>query len=92
VSLRLVRPLVARGVVRADGGFAACVASVPVKIQRRVAGKWETVRRSTTGPTGSYRKRIPDKPGKYRARAPKIIVNGGAHVCFRAISRVRTRR
>jgi hypothetical protein len=92
VSLRLVRSLVARGVVRADGGFAACVASVPVRIQRRVAGKWETVRRSTTGPTGSYRKRIPDKPGKYRAIAAKIIVNGGAHVCFRAISRVRTRR
>jgi len=92
VTLRLVRSLIARGVVSATDGFTACVASVPLKIQRRVAGKWETVRRSTTGPTGSYRKRIPDKPGKYRAMAPGIIVNGGAHVCFRAISRVRTRR
>jgi hypothetical protein len=92
VTLRLVRSLIARGVVSATDGFTACMASVPVKIQRRVAGKWETVKRSTTGPTGSYRKRIPDTPGKYRATAPGIIVNGGAHVCFRAISGVRTRR
>jgi hypothetical protein len=90
VSLRLVRSLVARGVVRADGGFAACVAGVPVRIQRRVAGDWRTVRKTTTRSTGAYRKRIPDKPGRYRVTAPAIVVDGG-DVCFRAISPVRTR-
>jgi IPT/TIG domain len=74
VTLRLVRSLVARGVVSADNGFTACAASVPVKIQRRVAGEWETVRTTTASPTGSYRRRIPDKAGRYRATAPKFFL------------------
>ena len=92
VTLRLVRSLVARGAVSADDGFTACAASVPVKIQRRVAGKWKTVRTTSTSSTGSYKKRIHDNPGRYRAAAPKIILDlpGGAHICLRAISPVRT--
>ncbi|HEY3212032.1 MAG TPA: IPT/TIG domain-containing protein [Actinomycetota bacterium] len=88
VTLRLVRSLVARGVVSADNGYTACAASVPVKIQRRVAGGWETVRTTTTIPTGSYRRRIPDKAGRYRAKAPKIFVSYGLvpPSCLRAIS------
>jgi hypothetical protein len=74
VTLRLVRSLVARGVVSADNGFTACAASVPVKIQRRVAGEWKTVRTTTASPTGSYRRRIPDKAGRYRATAPKFFL------------------
>jgi hypothetical protein len=70
VTLRLMGSLVARGFVSADNGFTVCAASVPVKIQRRVAGEWETVRTTTTSPTGSYRRRIPDKAGGYRATAP----------------------
>ena len=90
VTLRLVRSLVARGTVSADE-FTACAASVPVKIQRRVAGEWKTVRTTTTSPTGSYRRRIPDKPGRYRATAPKIPSGFGGESCLRAISPVRTR-
>jgi hypothetical protein len=88
VTLRLVRSLVARGVVSADNGFTACAASVPVKIQRRVAGEWETVRTTTTSPTGSYRRRIPDKPGRYRATAPKFFLSYELvpPSCLRAIS------
>jgi hypothetical protein len=63
VTLRLTRSVIARGMVSADDGFTACVAGVPVKIQRRVAGEWKTVRTTTTSPTGSYRRRIPDKAG-----------------------------
>jgi hypothetical protein len=44
VTLRVVRSLAARGAVSADNGFTACAASVPVKIQRRVAGEWKTVK------------------------------------------------
>jgi hypothetical protein len=94
VTLRVERSLVARGVVSADNGFTACAASVPVKIQRRVAGEWKTVRTTTTSPTGSYKRRIPDKAGRYRATAPKIFVSYGyvPPSCLRAISpTVRTR-
>lgn len=86
VTLRLVRSLVARGAVSADNGFTPCAASVPVKIQRQVAGGWETVRTTTTTPTGSYRRRIPDKPGRYRATAPKVPFGFNPSSCLRAIS------
>jgi hypothetical protein len=97
LTLRVVRSLVARGVVSADNGFTACAASVPVKIQRRVAGEWKTVRTTTTSPTGSYMRRIPDKPDRYRATAPMIFrwpllpAAFGPPLCLRAISPVQTR-
>jgi hypothetical protein len=90
VTLRLTRSLVARGVVSADDGFTACVAGVPVKIKRRVAGEWNTLRTTITSPTGSYSRRIPDKAGRYRAMAPKIFLFGPSS-CLRTISPVRTR-
>lgn len=89
VTLRLVRSL-AVGVVSPDGEFTVCAARVPVRIQRRVAGKWETVRTTTTSPTGSYEIRIPDKVGRYRATAPKFP-SGVLTPCARVISPVRTR-
>lgn len=90
VTLHLVRSLVARGVV-SDNAFTVCAASVPVKIQRRVAGEWTTVRTTTTSPTGSYRRRIPDKAGRYQATAPKFPSGSVITPCFRVISPVRTR-
>jgi hypothetical protein len=94
LTLRVVRSLVARGAVSADNGYTACAASVPVKIQRRVAGEWKTVRTTTTSPTGSYKRRIPDKAGRYRATAPRIFrwpsLPFGPPLCLRAISPVRT--
>jgi hypothetical protein len=92
VTLRVVRPLVARGAVSPDNGFTACAASVPVKIQRRVAGGWKTVKTTSTSLTGSYKRRIPDKAGRYRATAPKIFVSYGyiPPSCLRAVSSVAT--
>jgi hypothetical protein len=89
VTLRLVRSL-AVGVVSPDGEFTVCAASVPVRIQSRVAGKWETVRTTTTSPTGSYEIRIPERAGRYRAMAPKFP-RGVLTPCARVISPVRTR-
>jgi hypothetical protein len=86
-----VRSLVARGVVSADDEFTACAASVPVKIQRRVAGEWDTVRTTTASPTGSYRRRVPDKAGRYRATAPTFPSGPGPTPCLRVISPARTR-
>ena len=89
MTLRLRKHLAARGVVSASGGFTACVMNVPVKIQRRVPGHWKTVGSTTTTATGAYKKRIPDKPGKYRAKAPKVTLNTGADICSAATSPVR---
>jgi hypothetical protein len=92
ITLSLRKHLVARGKVSSTEAtpFTDCVASVPVKIQRRSAGAWKTVGKTTTTDTGAYKKRIKDKAGKYRALAPKVTVND--EVCLRAKSPVRRHR
>jgi hypothetical protein len=89
ITLSLRRHLVAQGRVSSieDPAFTNCVASVPVKIQRRVSGRWRTVGRTTTTDTGVYKKRIKDRPGKYRSVAPTI--DQFNDLCFRAVSSVR---
>ena len=89
ITLSLRRHLVARGRVRSieDPAFTDCVASVPVRIQRRVSGRWGTVGRTTTTDTGVYKKRIKNRPGKYRSVAPPI--DQFNDLCFRAVSSVR---
>jgi IPT/TIG domain len=87
ITLSLRRHLVARGKVIVLDGFTDCVASVPVRIQRRVSGPWRTIGRTTTTDTGAYKKRIKDRPGKYRSVAPPI---NPLPLCFRANSPVRT--
>jgi hypothetical protein len=92
VTLSLRKHLVARGRVSSteDPAFTDCVASVPVKVQRRVSGRWRTVRTTTTSSTGSYRRRIPDRPGRYRAVAPRVSLGDPeTDLCFRAVSPVR---
>jgi IPT/TIG domain len=81
VTLKLAKHLVAKGKVGVGDGFTACAASVPVKIQRRVSGAWKNVGSTTTSASGSYKKKIKDKPGKYRAKAPKVALNAGVDVC-----------
>jgi hypothetical protein len=89
VTLSLKKHLVAKGVVSVGDGFTACVSSVPVKIQRRVSGNWKSVGSTTTTASGSYSKKIKDKTGKYRAKAPKVVLNAGVDVCSGAKSPVR---
>src|SRR4030095_12688589 len=81
VTLSLKKHLVAKGKVSVGDGFTACAASVPVKIQRRVSGNWKNVASTTTSATGAYKRKIKDKPGKYRAKAPKVVQGGGANIC-----------
>jgi IPT/TIG domain len=89
VTLKLVKHLVAKGHVSVGDGFSACTASVPVKIQRRVSGNWKNVGSTTTTASGSYKKKIKDKTGKYRAKATKVSLNAGADICKKATSPVR---
>jgi hypothetical protein len=81
VTLSLKKHLVARGVVSVADGFTACVSSVPVKIQRRKSGNWKTVGSTTTSASGSYKKKVNDKEGKYRAKAPGVSLNNGVDFC-----------
>ena len=92
VTLSLKRHLVAKGVVSVSDAFTACVASVPVKIQRRVSGSWKNVGSTTTTATGSYSKKLKDKTGKYRAKAPKVTLNAGVDICKGAKSPARTHK
>jgi hypothetical protein len=91
ISLTLKKHLVAKGVVSSteDPAFSDCVASVPVKIQRKTASGWKNVGSTTTTDTGSYKKTLKDKPGKYRAIAKKVTLNDGADACKKATSPVR---
>jgi hypothetical protein len=87
ITLSLRRHLVARGKVNVGDGFTDCAASVTVRVQRRASGGWRTVGRTTTTDTGAYKKRIKDRPGKYRSVARTI--NLFPDFCLRAVSPVR---
>ena len=89
VTLNLLKHLVARGVVSTSDGFTTCTATVPVKIQRRVSGHWKTVATTTTTASGSYRQKIVNHSGKYRARAPMAVPDDGTDICLVATSPVR---
>jgi hypothetical protein len=74
VTLSLRKHLVARGTVSADPELAECISGVKVKIQRKKGGAWKSVGTATTNDAGAYKKRIKDKPGKYRARIGKLSI------------------
>ena len=82
VTLALKKHLVAKGKVTVGDGFTACASSVPVKIQRKTSSGWKNVGSTTTDASGSYKKKIKDKPGKYRAKALKVSLNNGVDVCL----------
>jgi hypothetical protein len=91
ISLKLAKKLVAKGKVSSTEAtpFTECVASVPVKIQRKVSGSWKTIAKTTTSDTGAYKKKIKNKKGKYRSIAVKTTLESG-EVCLKAKSPVRT--
>jgi hypothetical protein len=89
ITLSLKKHLVAKGMVSltdAADTTTECIAGVPVKIQKRKSGHWKTVGSTTTKDNGAYKKRIKDKPGRYRAKAPKVTLTTG-DVCSGAKSR-----
>jgi len=84
VSMDLSKHLVAKGQV--STGFTSCESGVQVKIQRWKDGGWTTKATATTSGTGSYKAQLPDKDGKYRAKAPKLVLGNGVDVCSSAAS------
>jgi hypothetical protein len=91
ITLTLKKHLVARGTVSLNDAAdttTECFASVPVKIQRRVSGHWKNVGSTTTNDNGAYKRRIKDKPGRYRALAPKVTLSD-TDFCAKARSSTR---
>lgn len=88
VTLVLRRALVAKGKVSAEGDYADCFQDVAVRIQRRSEGTWRTIARTATSPEGTYRAKLRDRPGRYRALAPQFSPEEG-HRCLKAVSPVR---
>jgi len=72
VSFSLRRHLVARGIVTTLDNFAGCEAGVGVRIQRRRDGRWRTLKVVTTAEDGTFRTRVRDRQGRYRARAIRV--------------------
>jgi TolB protein len=84
LKLSLSRHLVASGRLR--GSDRLCAGSV--KLQKLRDGGWRTVTRFATDPDGSFRMKLPDKRGFYRALAPHGFPDFGQTECLRAVSGV----
>ena len=95
ITFKIKKSGAASGVVSSteDPAFTDCAAAVPVKIQRKTSGGWKTVGKTTTDDTGSYAKKVKNKPGKqkFRALAPKVSLGDPVtDVCLKAKSATRT--
>jgi hypothetical protein len=89
VTLKLKGHLTAKGAVKVTDDTSECESSVAVKIQRKKpGGGWKTLKSTTTSDTGTYSKKIKDKPGKYRALAPAVTLESGEE-CAKAKSPTR---
>jgi IPT/TIG domain-containing protein len=78
VSLNLSGHLVATGRVVATDGYNQCERNVPVVIKRLRNGRWRWVETTSTRENGSFRARLRDRRGQYRARARRIVLANGA--------------
>lgn len=83
--LTLEHHVVAAGMVTVTDGTMECAANVPVRIQRRISGRWRTVKSTMTDANGAFSVHIRDRIGKYRARVPKMTLASG-DVCARTTS------
>lgn len=73
LGLKLVKHLVAKVTI----GGTRCGDGLPIKIQKSVAGKWKTVA-SGVSTAGLFKKKVADKPGKYRAKSSAYTSSGAS--------------
>lgn len=92
VSLTFKGSLTAKGAVTVDDGTDACADRVTVVIQKKKSGTWKTIDRTRTGAStegrATYKVSLPDKPGSYRAKLPKLDLDPGG-ICGKDVSPVR---
>lgn len=92
VTLSLSRHLQAKGDLSLDaGGPGACVKQMTVNLQRKVGDTWKKVDSDTTNAEGLYALGLLDKPGKYRAVAPKVALTD-TRICGKAVSAIKTHK
>jgi hypothetical protein len=88
VTLKLSGSLRMKGKVTVPDGFTDCAAGVSVKLQKKKkGGGFKTLKTVTTSDTGAYSGKVANKPGKYRALAPKTTAGG--ETCNKAASPTR---
>ena len=80
----LRRKLAVKGKLMTDPSSVGCIKKVTVYVQREGKKGWTNTKKLTTANDGSFRGRLIDRSGKYRAFAPEI-----EGVCAEAISRQR---
>jgi hypothetical protein len=90
LTFKLTRHRHAKGRISSADGFTACGAKVTVKIQRRGPHGWRSVGGIRTKATGRFSKHLARR-GTYRAVAPRVMLNAGADLCARSVSRPRHR-
>lgn len=76
-----------RAVQQADP-LAECSQGVPVKVQRRIGGKWTTLKKKKTNAKAKLRVKVADRKGRYRLLLPAYKTDGGFD-CFKATSGVK---
>lgn len=85
VSLTLKKHLLATGSVSVLDGFTGCAQGVTVVIQRKTASGFKAVGATVTTMTGTFKKKVKDKPGVYRASVAATSA-GGSDTCGAATS------
>jgi hypothetical protein len=77
--------LVVSGVLSPNDSYVDCSISQPVKVQRRIDGKWDTKATLQSDAEGRYRAELADHTGVYRAVATETIADdldpSKRHVC-----------
>ncbi len=86
ITLRLDRHLIATGSVTVDDDYMPCATDVTVRILVRRAGAWKFIRSTTTTAAATFRLRLPDRGGAYRAEL-KATSAGDRDNCSAALSR-----
>lgn len=89
VQLSLRRHLIARGTV-ASGPHQSCPATI--RLQKLRADGWRTIKKANIGYDESFRIRLPDRAGFYRAVVPRSWSTWGEVVCLRAVSPIARHR
>jgi hypothetical protein len=86
LGIKLSKHLVVAGGLAAEGGDEGCSAFAPVIVERRFSTEWRRIATATTNADGLFRKKVRDRPGRYRVSVPEQSTDSA--ICLAATSRV----
>lgn len=92
----LKKHVVVSGSAIGQGGDGAaggeCGVGTPIKIQRRVDGRFKTIASATTNADGNFSKKVPDRPGKYRIVSTQYSDAETGNTCLASQAAPKTHR